>query len=183
MTNYRRLRQPGGTYFFTLVTFNRKPILTSPICREILRNAWINVQLKHPFETVAVCLMPEHIHTIWRLPEGDVNYSMRWNEIKRHFTHEYLRQIDIDDERNESRIKRREQAVWQRRYWEHTFFDEDDLNTHIDYIHYNPVKHGLAERVDDWAWSSYHQYVGMGMYPAGWGENVDAKVMNMQAGE
>ena len=73
--------------------------------------------------------------------------------------------------------------MWQRRYWEHTFFDEDDLNTHIDYIHYNPVKHGLAERVDDWAWSSYHQYVGMGMYPAGWGENVDAKVMNMQAGE
>lgn len=81
MTNYRRLRQPGGTYFFTLVTFNRKPILTSPISREILRNAWINVQIKHPFETVAVCLMPDHIHTIWRLPEGDVNYSMRWNEI------------------------------------------------------------------------------------------------------
>ena len=73
--------------------------------------------------------------------------------------------------------------MWQRRYWEHTFFDEDDLNAHIDYIHYNPVKHGLVERVDDWAWSSYHRYVEMGMYPAGWGANVDAKVMDMQAGE
>ena len=121
MTDYRRIRQPGGIYFFTVVTYNRRPILTDPQCREILRNAWNSVQQKHLFETIAVCLLPDHIHTIWKLPEGDTNYSMRWNEIKRHFTHEYRLNFDNQEDRNESRVKRCEQTVWQRRFWEHTF--------------------------------------------------------------
>jgi putative transposase len=101
---------------------------------------------------------------------------MRWNEIKRHFTHEYLKQIDVRGIRNESHVKRREQAVWQRRYWEHTIFDEDDLNAHIDYIHINPLKHGLVKQVADWPWSSFHRYVRMGVYSADWGGNVDCVI-------
>lgn len=147
MTNYRRLREPGGTYFFTVVTFNRQPILTLPHSRNVLREAWKKVQVKHPFETLAVCLLPNHLHTIWSLPEGDTDYSMRWNEIKRCFSREYIKLGREGGIRNDSRIKRREQAIWQRRFWEHTFYNQKDLNTHIDYIHYNPTKHGLVKRL------------------------------------
>jgi putative transposase len=183
MTEYRRLREPGGTYFFTVVTFDRQPILIDHRSRAILRKAWKDVQTKHPFETIAVCLLPDHLHTIWRLPQGDVDYSMRWSEIKRHFTYEYLRQVDAGGTRNESREKRREQAIWQRRYWEHTFYDEDDLNAHIDYIHINPLKHGLVKRVADWPWSSFHRYMHKGVYPIEWGGELDGNIMEMLPGE
>jgi putative transposase len=183
MTEYRRLREPGGTYFFTVVTYGRQPILIDPNSRSILRKVWMDVQTKHPFETVAVCLLTDHLHTIWKLPDGDTDYSMRWNEIKRHFTHEYLRKFDADIYRNESRVKRREQAIWQRRFWEHTFFDQDDLNAHIDYIHINPIKHGLVKRVADWPWSSFHRYVKMGVYPVVWGGETDCAIMDRAVGE
>jgi putative transposase len=183
MPDYRRIREPGGFYFFTVVTFDRRPILTHSLSRGILRNAWKNVQKKHPFDTIAVCLLPDHIHTIWKLPEDDTNYSMRWNEIKKHFTHEYLANIDTRDDRNESRVKRREQAIWQRRFWEHTFYDQDDLNTHVDYIHINPVKHGLVKRVADWPWSSFHRFVRMGIYPLDWGGEAEKTVVEMSVGE
>lgn len=165
MTNYRRLREPGGTYFFTVVTFNRQSILTLPHSRNVLREAWKKVQVKHPFETLAVCLLPNHLHTIWSLPEGDTDYSMRWNEIKRCFSREYIKLGREGGIRNDSRIKRREQAIWQRRFWEHTFYNQNDLNTHIDYIHYNPTKHGLVKRLSDWPWSSFHRFVRQGIYP------------------
>ncbi len=183
MTEYRRLREPGGTYFFTVVTFDRQPTLIDPTSRAILRKAWKDVQIKHPFEVIAICLLPDHLHTIWRLPEGDTNYSMRWNEIKRHFTHEFLKKVNSGGNRNESRLKRREQAVWQRRYWEHTFYDQDDLNAHIDYIHINPLKHGLVKRVVDWSWSSFYRYVRMGVYPVDWGGEVNNAKMDMEVGE
>jgi putative transposase len=183
MAEYRRIWEPGGTYFFTVVTFDRQPILTNPKCRAILRKAWKDVQTKHPFETIAVCLLPDHLHTIWRLPKGDSNYPMRWNEIKRRFTHEYMRQVDARCDRNESHLKRREQAIWQRRYWEHTFYDEDDLNAHIDYIHINPMKHGLVKRVADWPWSSFHRYLRMGVYSVDWGGNVDCVIKDRSMGE
>ncbi len=183
MTNYRRLREPGGIYFFTVITFNRQPILTEPLSRTLLRKSWKNVQAKYPFETLAVCLLPDHLHTIWRLPEGDTNYSLRWNEIKRHFTREYVNRGGESGVRNDSRIKRREQAVWQRRFWEHTFYEQDDLNTHIDYIHFNPKKHGLVNRVSDWPWSSFHRFARMGIYPADWGGEVGTALLEMSMGE
>lgn len=183
MTEYRRIREPGGTYFFTVVTFDRQPILIEPHCRAILRKVWKDVQTNHPFVTIAICLLPDHLHTVWQLPEGETDYSMRWNEIKRHFTHEYIRTIKSGGVRNESHIKRREQALWQRRYWEHTFYDQDDLNAHIDYIHINPLKHGLVKRVADWPWSSFHRYVRKGVYPVDWGGESDSATMNMSAGE
>lgn len=175
MPDYRRTKEPGGTYFFTVVTFERQPILTTPEAREFLRSAWIDVQSRHPFETVAVCLLPDHLHTIWKLPEGDSNYPMRLKEIKRIFTHNYLRNGGTNGLRNISRLKRKEAAVWQRRFWEHTIYDENDLNAHIDYVHFNPVKHGLVKRVSDWPWSSFHRYVRSGIYPMN-GEVMRIKV-------
>ncbi len=183
MPNYLRSNEPGGTYFFTLVTFDRLPLFSNSLCRDILHNTWIDVKSRHPFETIAVCLLPEHIHAIWKLPEGDSDYAMRWKEIKRIFTRQYLQVVGPGGIRNESRQIQGEAAIWQRRYWEHTFFDEDDLNTHIDYIHINPMKHGLVKSVVDWPWSSFHRYVRMGVYPSDWGGEADCALMEMNHGE
>jgi putative transposase len=190
MPQYRRAEMAGGTFFFTVVTFNRKPILTNDTARNILHNAWMDTRSRFPFITEAVCLLPDHIHCIWRLPEGDTNYSMRWKEIKRLFTKGYLEQIGPGEKRNESRIKKGEAAVWQRRFWEHTIRDDDDFNRHLDYIHYNPVKHGLVNNVSDWPWSpegaqeaSFHRYVTNGYYADNWGEIIRKTMVEMEAGE
>jgi putative transposase len=148
MPEYRRLFIEGGTFFFTVVTYNRLPILTSPEARRLLRWAWENVRERFPFVIDVVCLLPEHTYgCIWTLPEGDADNSKRWGEIKRLFTKGYLEQIGPGESRNESRKRRGEAAIWQRRFWEHTIRDEADLNKHRDYIHYNPVKHGLVQSV------------------------------------
>lgn len=126
-------------------------------------------------------LLPDHIHTIWTLPDGDANFSARWNAIKRRFTQSYLEQIGPGETRNASRLKRREAAVWQRRFWEHTLRDEADLNRHLDYIHYNPVKHGLVKKAADWPWSSFHRYMKMGFYDPNWGEAMEDKLDLMES--
>ncbi len=135
MPNYHRFYEGGG-YFFTVVTFNRLPILTSDAARRILHSAWLDVSQRMPFETVAVCLLPEHMHCVWTLPENDQNFSVRWREIKRLFTKGYLDEIGPGESRNSSRQKRGEAAIWQRRFWEHIIRDQDDLNRHIDYNHF-----------------------------------------------
>jgi putative transposase len=135
-----------------------------------------------PFKTEAVCLLPDHLHCIWALPEDESDYSIRWSEIKRLFTRAYVREIGPGGERGESRRKRREAAVWQRRFWEHMIRNEEDLNRHIDDIHYNPVKHGLVKRVCDWPWSSFHRYVRMGFYEREWGE-ADEEWFDLRCGE
>ncbi len=168
MPEYRRNRIEGGTYFFTVVTYQRRPILTSTTARKLLHKAWEDTKGRFPFETIAVCLLPDHLHSIWKLPEGDSNYSIRWKEIKGLFTKSYLKEIGPGEERNASRIKRKEATIWQRRFWEHTIENGDDLVTHFDYIHFNPVKHGLVEHVVDWEWSSFHRYVKEGIYQDDW---------------
>jgi putative transposase len=170
MSDYRRAYLPGGTFFFTVVTYKRKPILTNNTARMILHDAFQNVINRFPFTMDAICLLPDHLHCIWSLPEGDSNYAIRWKEIKRIFSRQYNGQIGCCEERNESREERQESTVWQRRYWEHTIRDEKDFLKHVEYIHYNPVKHGLVNQVHDWEWSSFHRYVAMGMYDASWGE-------------
>jgi putative transposase len=170
MPEYRRSFNPGGTFFFTVVTYNRMPILASDKARNILRSAWTNVKIHHPFTIDAICLLPDHLHCIWTMPEDDTNYSLRWKEIKKSFSTEYGRSREVDEQRSASREKRREAAVWQRRFWEHTIRDEEDLQNHLDYIHYNPVKHGLVNCVKEWQWSSFHRYVTMGYYDADWGD-------------
>jgi len=183
MPYYQRSWVEGGTFFFTVVTCNRAPILTADNARPLLHSAWMEVCGRHPFTTVAVCLLPDHLHCIWSLPEGDADYARRWSEIKRIFTKGYLIQVGPGGERNESRLQRREAAIWQRRFWEHTIRDEQDLNRHLDYIHYNPLKHGLVKRVSEWPWSSFHRYVKMGFYTEGWGDVFEKTIEEMQCAE
>ena len=173
MPEYRWSSIQDGTFFFTVVTYKRLPILTSSVARSILHEAWQNVNQRFPFVTDAICLLPEHIHCIWTLPEGDANYGLRWGEIKKCFTKNYLKQIGTAEQSTASRLTRGEAAIWQRRFWEHTSRDLDDYHRHLDYIHYNPVKHGLVRSVADWSWSSFHRYVKMGYYIQDWGSAVE----------
>ena len=183
MPNYRRSQVQDGTYFFTVVTYDRISILACETARSLLRSAWQDVRERYPFTIDAVCLLPEHLHCIWTLPEGDANYGVRWKNIKRFFTKGYLKKIGLGVARNASRQRRGEAAIWQRRFWEHTIRDEADLNRHIDYIHYNPVKHGLVRSVSDWPWSSFHRYVRMGVYDRDWGQEAGKDLSEMRCGE
>ena len=169
MPEYRRSYLPGGTFFFTVVTYKRHQILTNQISRTLLHDAFQNVKNRYPFRVDTICLLPDHLHCIWTLPEGDSNYAMRLKEIKRIFSRQYGKQFGSSEKRNQSREKRQESTLWQRRYWEHTIRDEKDYLVHLEYIHYNPVKHGLVNRVADWEWSSFHRYVARGFYDASWG--------------
>jgi putative transposase len=177
MPNYHRFRVEGGTYFFTVVTYNRNPILTSKPARQILHEVWVQTQHAYSFETIAVCLLPDHIHTLWKLPDGDSNYSMRWNMIKGCFTRCYQKQIGSDEKINPSRVKRREAAIWHRRFWEHTIDSEEDFENHLDYIHFNPIKHGYVKQASDWEWSSFHRYVKKGLYDRTWAGGSEGRLI------
>jgi putative transposase len=137
---YRRARIKGGTYFFTVNTHNKRTLFNDPENTELLRKTFRRVKKLHPFKIDAFILLPDHLHCIWTLPEGDKDYATRWRLIKTFFTKrckDHCKQIQ-----SESRTKKKEQAIWQRRYWEHLIRDEDDFKKHVEYIHYNPVKHG-----------------------------------------
>jgi putative transposase len=164
MTNYRRLKSEAAYYFFTVVTHNRRTFLCDADARECLKTAWGVVRRSRPFDVVAVCLLPEHLHCVWKLPEGDDDFSTRWALIKKRFTRDYLKLGGIEAIQSDSRIQKRERGIWQRRFWEHRMRDESDLQRHIDYVHFNPVKHHLVEKVEDWPYSSYHRYVTSGRY-------------------
>ena len=163
MPQYRRVYCQGGTFFFTVVTARRFPFFSSSDNRKMLYSAWLYVQKKLPFETIAYCLLPEHLHCIWTLPEHQDDYSLRWKEIKRLFTKAYIEKNGHLGITNFSQLRRGEGGIWQRRFWEHFIRDDEDMNCHIDYIHYNPVKHALTEQASSWAWSSFQRYVKMGI--------------------
>ncbi|MBD2499818.1 REP-associated tyrosine transposase [Anabaena azotica] len=169
MSNYRRAIASGSTFFFTQVTYQRIPWLCSDIARENLRKSMRRVQQLYPFSIEAIALLPEHIHCIWTLPENDSNYAIRWRLIKSFVTQSCAEQLNITAEMSESRQKRQEGNLWQRRYWEHLIRDEKDFANHCDYIHYNPVKHGLCQSPKEWQYSSFHRFVKQGIYPADWG--------------
>ncbi|XXQ69456.1 REP-associated tyrosine transposase [Neisseriaceae bacterium B1] len=140
-------------YFFTVVSHQRKPILIDETVRAALRQAVLAVREKYPFEILAWVLLPDHMHTIWRLPENDANFSERWRQIKRRS--QYLVGNDV--------------KLWQNRFWEHAIRDESDFAQHFDYIHFNPVKHGYVTRVINWKFSTFHRSVRQGIYPQNWG--------------
>ncbi len=154
---YRRLYQPGARYFFTVVTENREPLLIVHI--ERLRAAFHLCLSRYPFEIDAIVVLPEHIHTIWRLPENDADFSKRWMVIKRKFSAGLPSRVVSD-----SKTKKREKGIWQRRFWEHYIRDEDDWRRHVDYIHFNPVKHGYVSKPQDWQHSSFNQAIRKGWY-------------------
>jgi putative transposase len=132
--------------------------------------AIMNQQGARPFELTAMVLLPDHLHAIWTLPEGDVQYPLRWKLIKEKFTNQWLARGGREGVRSTSRKRSGERAVWQRRCWEHVCRDEDDLKRFLDYLHWNPVKHGYVKRVRDWKWSSFHRYVRLGEYDLAWGD-------------
>lgn len=167
MSNYRRAKD-GNTYFFTVVTFNRQPILCMEPSRECLRNVIIDVRTDTPFVIEAWVLLPDHMHCIWRLPEGDTDYSLRWARIKAKFTKRSRAWLD-EEVSTPSRLKHRDGTVWQRRYWEHMIRGDEDYKNHCDYIHYNPVKHGLVSAPKEWPYSTFHRFVRENLYPHDWG--------------
>jgi putative transposase len=159
MPNYRRRYQLGGTYFFTHVTHQRHPWLCDEIARTALRKAIIAVRQKYPFTMDAIVLLPDHLHCIWTLPDGDSDYVKRWRLIKLMVTKDCRGKLDIPPKLGRSAFKRGEGNLWQRRYWEHTIRDEDDFYQHCNYIHNNPVKHGWVENPTDWQFSSIHRLI------------------------
>jgi putative transposase len=172
MPNYRRARIPGGTYFFTVVTHQRQPLLLEPSFRTALRDAVTRTRTHHSFTIDAWVLLPDHLHAIWTLPEGDGNYSLRWNMIKQ-LSSKAATALRDDSRLSASRASRRETSIWQRRFWEHQVRDEADFERCMNYAHFNPVKHGLVSRVRDWEWSTFHRYVAQGVYPEEWGEGLE----------
>ena len=165
MPNYRRFTVPGAAVFFTVVTYQRRRFLIDPLARRCLRMAFRKVRATFPFEVAAIVLLPDHLHAIWILPPGDHDYSLRWRRIKEEFTRRYLAEGGQEVIQSASRDIRGQRRVWQRRFWEHTIQVKDDFENHCDYMHYNPVKHGLVECPMDWPYSSFHRWVNRGVYP------------------
>jgi putative transposase len=163
MTNYRRNFVPGGTFFFTVNMAERRlRLLTEHI--DLLRAAFRATRLRHPFTIDAIVVLPDHLHAIWTLPEDDADFATRWRLLKSPFS----RALPGGERISNSRLRKGERGIWQRRYWEHTIRDEMDRTRHIDYIHINPVKHGHVTRVRDWPYSSFHRMVRLGTYPEDW---------------
>lgn len=173
MPNYKRANTKGGTYFFTVVTYRRQKILCNETVRHALRNGIRTVQLRYPFTIDAWVLLPDHLHCIWTLPRDDAEFGKRWAMIKRYVTRQCGSQLYRDEWMNASKRKRKESTIWQRRFWEHQIRDERDYELHMNYIHYNPVKHGLVEFVIKWPYSTFHRYVRNGIYPPAWGGMID----------
>ncbi len=163
MTNYRRNLVPGGSYFFTVNLLDRRStLLTDHV--QLLRDAFRYTQLNHPFAIDAIVVLPDHLHAIWTLPEGVSEFALRWRLIKAAFS----RALPSGEYVSRSRATKGERGVWQRRYWEHTVRDECDLARHVDYIHFNPVRHGYANEVWQWPYSSFRRMVRLGVYPRDW---------------
>jgi REP-associated tyrosine transposase len=176
MTNYRRNFVSGASYFFTVNLADRRlRLLVEHV--ELLRSAFRYARTRHPFTIEAIVVLPEHLHAIWTLPSGDADFALRWRQIKSVFSHGLPRSELISI----SRLEKGERGIWQRRYWEHTLRDEVDFARHMDYIHFNPVKHGHVTRVRDWRYSSFHRMVRLGIYPEDWAG--DSKIDASHFGE
>ena len=169
MSRYRRDTTPGATWFFTVVTFNRRPVLCDEPVRMALHDAIVQTRVNRPFHIDAWVLLPDHLHCIWTLPDGDADFPTRWNLIKRRTSGALKNNYFDADAMTASKTSRRELTFWQRRYWEHRIRDERDFERHVDSIHFNPVKHGHVKTPQSWEHSSIHRYQRDGIYPPDWG--------------
>ena len=155
MPDFRRWYQPGGTYFFTVVSYDRRPVWKDELARRLVGEAIRSVRIEQPFETIAIVLLWDHLHCVWSMPHVDEDFSGRWKEIKDRFTGAWLESGGTEVEVTPSQKARGHRGVWQRRFWEHLVRDEADLERCCDYVHYNPVKHGYVGRPAEWPWSSF----------------------------
>ncbi|MDE2223768.1 MAG: transposase [Xanthomonadaceae bacterium] len=175
MPRYIRAHIPGGTYFFTVVLLERRQrLLTDHI--DALRKAFASVRAQRPFTIDAAVILPDHLHCIWTLPQGDADFSIRWHAIKSTFS----RSLPKIERLSARRIVKGERGIWQRRFWEHTVRDDADFARHMHYIHYNPVKHGHARRAGDWPFSTFHRCVERGIYAPDWGASDDVRALDLE---
>jgi putative transposase len=177
MPDYRRAYIKGGTFFFTVVTNERHHVFNDKAAVDLLKTSFRRVMRLHPFEIDSIAVLPDHLHCIWMLPENDSDFSIRWRLIKSDFTRGYL-SVSAGEISNSRRMKK-EKGIWQRRFWEHMIRDEADLNMHRDYIHYNPVKHGLADSPSEWEYSSFISFVSKGLYQPDWGNAPRKELLEM----
>ncbi|MGH8454240.1 MAG: REP-associated tyrosine transposase [Nevskiales bacterium] len=177
MRTYIRARIPGALYFFTLTLAERRnnALLIEHV--SALRDAFRQTRREHPFDIKAVVILPDHLHCLWWLPPGDCDYSTRWRLIKGRFS----AALPAGERISASRQRKRERGIWQRRYWEHVIRDERDYERHIDYIHFNPVKHGFVEKAGHWQYSSFHRWVERGVYPRDW--TADDRIRELEIDE
>lgn len=168
MPQYHRARIPGGSFFFTVVTEQRQRVLTQAAVRYALREAIQEVRRDRPFRIDGWVLLPDHLHAVWTLPADDDDYATRWRLIKGRVTRQLGEAFRNADAMTSRRLAKGHGSLWQHRYWEHWLRDEADVRHHLDYLHRNPVKHGLVERTADWPWSSFHRWVAGGVYPPDW---------------
>lgn len=171
MSSYRRAWVPGGTYFFTVNLLKRdRRLLVEHI--DLLRSAFGAARAARPFDIIAAAVLPDHLHCVWQLPPDDADSATRWAYIKSGFS----RSLPHDERRSPRRVAKAERGIWQRRYWEHLIRDERDLAAHVDYVHFNPVKHGHVKRVRDWPYSTFHRCVSRGDLPLDWGVDEEAVI-------
>ena len=169
---YRRANAAGGTYFFTVNLADRSSrLLVEHI--DALRHAVLKVRYRHPFESVAWVVLPDHLHAVWTLPPSDADFSTRWMLIKAEFS----RGIEREEFICRSRQRKGERGVWQRRFWEHQIHDGEDLERHVDYVHFNPVKHAYASRASDWPYSSIHRYLQVGDLSPDWAGTAESNLI------
>ena len=163
MPNYRRLWVPGGTYFFTVTLADRRAdTLVANI--DLLRAAYAATRARLPFRTDALVVLPDHLHAVWTLPEGDADFPGRWKMLRAAFS----RALEPPAHRSPVALRRREKGIWQRRYWEHAIRDSADYRAHVECCWWNPVKHGHAARAADWPHSSFHRDLRRGLIPPDW---------------
>ena len=177
MPDYRRVYLKGGTFFFTVVTYERFPLFQRESSVNLLHTCLRQTMAIHPFTMEAWVILPEHLHAIWTLPENDSDFSVRWKNIKANFSRQY--HGPVAGNTSQSMLKKGEKGIWQRRFWEHTIRDEVDYERHCDYIHYNPVKHGLVSTPSDWKYSSFTEFVEKGKYGIEWGKSLPDQIAKM----
>lgn len=170
MPSYIRAHIPGGTFFFTVALLDRRErLLVEHV--DLLRASFASVQRERPFRIEAIAILPDHLHCIWTLPPDDPDFSTRWRLIKGRF----VRGLPIRHHEPQLRIQKAERGIWQRRFWEHAIRDERDFAAHVDYIHFNPVKHGYAMQAADWPYSSFKRFVERGVYSMEWAADSNSK--------
>ena len=175
MPQYIRAFVPGGTFFFTVTLLERRRKLLIEYI-DNLRASFAAVRQRRPFTVEAIVILPDHLHCIWTLPAGDADFSSRWRDIKARFS----AQIPRWERLSARRLQKGERGIWQRRFWEHVIRDECDYERHVNYIHFNPVKHGHVTRVAAWPYSSFHRYVEHGIYTLEW--DADDNIRSLEMG-